>query len=594
MANNQDDPQYQGQQSWQGQGSNQPNTPPGQGPVQQGKHGQWHFPAGSRKQQQAIRLPAPSGQPVQRQPDEDPIKTQRQAETPMGANQPVYSGTGGANQGIYAGASGANAAAFQPRQMSRRQEQYDTFDYAVIGIAIVLIAAIIGTIILFLSGSIHAGANPIDNFGRLLPFLIIYFLCGIAGILWGRFQLNTESKKESERLSGMVNQLEGEKEQLQNEIRNLQGHLHTAQSELAAIKRMPPPAPQPPMQFENRAHGRPPSNVVVSPPQIQQIKPQQTIYDVTKDPPDYNEREQREHPHEKLYPERGKSGMLRSGWNVIGASRRGYGHSYDGKYREDDFEVKSIRVDTRTMQLDMVMVAIADGVSSKQFSRRGAREAVRGALSITNTSIYLQELGKAIGKQAPPKQWQDAAYYALMESLGAAHAFVEQRGHADHIHVDEMHSTLLVYLAVPLEYQMFVASVQVGDGALFAMQQSKGATPRERWQWLQQPQIQESGNEVQPFMRTGQDMWRQHFRAVLLESPTFMMGMTDGTLDDIQAPRPTPEEPNPDPFVNIDDFYQHIATDVLKDPQPSEALVKFLGYRKKQSFDDRTVVCFYR
>ncbi len=164
----------------------------------------------------------------------------------------------------------------------------------------------------------------------------------------------------------------------------------------------------------------------------------------------------------------------------------------------------------------------------------------------------------------------------------------------DRIHPDEMHSTLMVYLAVPLDQHLFVASVQVGDGALFAMQQAKGATPRERWRWLQQPQIQASGNEVQPFMRTGQDMWRQYLRAELLEGPTFIMGMTDGTLDDIQAPRATPEEPNPDPFIFVEDFYQYIATDVLKAPQPSEALVKFLGYQKKQSFDDRTVVCLYR
>jgi hypothetical protein len=333
--------------------------------------------------------------------------------------------------------------------------------------------------------------------------------------------------------------------------------------------------------------------VVKSPEQIGRIQPQQSIYDITREPPDFNEHEQREHPHEKFYPERGKSWTLRSGWNIIGASRRGYGHSFEGKYREDDFEIRHTRADTQSTQPDMVMVAIADGVSSKPYSRRGARAAVQGAISISGTSVQLQELRKSIGKQAPSNVWQNVAFNVLIESLHAAHAFVEQQANYHRISVDDMHSTLMVYLAIPVEQRLFVASVQVGDGALFAMQPG-GATPRERWQWLQQPQIQATGNEVQPFMRTGPEVWQQYLRADLLDHPSFIMGMTDGTADDIESPRPTPEVPNPDPFYFVDDFYQHIMKAVTNVPQPAEGLLKFLDYQKKQSFDDRTVVCLYR
>ncbi len=344
--------------------------PPSQEPVQLDKHGQWHPPFMSRKQQRPITLPSPptrQAQPVQRQPDEDAIKTQRQAEPPIGANQAI-----GANSG---GLGGANAAGLQPQRTAQPREQFDTF---LIGIIIVLVIAILAVLVFIIQHVANGDTPSFSNLGLLPLFLIIYALCVFAGILWGRYQLDTEAKKESERLSGVVNQLEDEIAHLQNESRNLQGHLHKAQSDLAAMRNMPPPVPQPlpqpPVQAGNRVHGRPPANVVISPPQIQQIKPQQSIYDVKKDPPDFNEYEQREHPHEKLYPERGKSGMLRSGWNIVGASRRGYGHAYDGKYREDDFEVRSFPVDTRNLQLDMIMVAIADGVSSKPFSRAGREQ----------------------------------------------------------------------------------------------------------------------------------------------------------------------------------------------------------------------------
>ena len=543
-------------------------------PYNQGGQPQQPIILGKRNVQQEQQM-----QQTQRMPEAEVSGTQRQVEQPFGANQIASSGFGGTGR--------TSVAALQ--QTSGKREPFDMVDYILAIVAAVLIVATIVTVIVFSSIFHLSFAALSNNFARLLPYLLIYALCVAVGILWGRYQLDTASKRESIRLSGIAKQQNDEIERLNGENGKLQRDLFMTQSELAAMKNAPPPVlPQP---------GRSPSyaySKVVEPPKIDRIQPQQSIYDVTRDPPDFNKREQSEHPHEKFYPERGKSWTMQSGWNIIGASRRGYGHAYDGKYREDDFEIKRFKVSTPGLQPTMIMVAIADGVSSKAYSRRGARAAVRGATSITSTSPHLLNLATCIGANTPFNMWQNAAFNALIESLSAAHDFVEQQGKNDRISVDEMQSTLLVYLAVPLEQHLFIASVQVGDGALFAMQLAKGATPGERWKWLQHPQIQATGNEVQPFMRTGQDVWQQYLHAEVLDSPTFIMGMTDGTADDIESPRPTPEVPNPDPFYFVDDFYQHIAKDVVTAPQPAEALLKFLDYRKKQSFDDRTVVCLYR
>ncbi len=520
-------------------------------------------------------------QKTQRVPEAEAPGIQRRVEQPPAADQMASSG--------FRRTGRNGAASLQQQQASGQREPFDTTDYFLTIVVVVLIIAIIAVIIAFFT-SFRLGFSSFgDNFAHLLPYLLIYALCVGAGILWGRYQLNTAAKKESVQWKGEVMQRNGEIERLNGENGKLQRDLFMAQSELATIKNAPPPVLPPPGRNPSYSYGK-----VVEPPKIDRIQPQQSIYDATHDPADFNEREQREHPHEKFYPERGKSWAMHSGWNIIGASRRGYGHAYDGKYREDDFEIRRFKAPVPGQPPTMVMAAIADGVSSKAYSRRGARAAVRGATSITSASTHLLNLATCIGNNSPFNMWQNAAFNALLELLSAAHDFVEQQGREDRISVDEMQSTLLVYLMVPFEQHLFVASVQVGDGALFALQPAKGATPGERWKWLQHPQIQASGNEVQPFMRTGPDLWQQYLQAEVLDGATFIMGMTDGTADDIESPRPTAEVPNPDPFYFVDDFYQHIAKDVMTAPQPAEALLKFLDYRKKQSFDDRTVVCLYR
>jgi hypothetical protein len=209
--------------------------------------------------------------------------------------------------------------------------------------------------------------------------------------------------------------------------------------------------------------------------------------------------------------------------------------------------------------------------------------------------MLVQELVKRIARSDSLQECEASAYEILMNSLQRAHDFVEQQSLQENIAVDNMQSTLLVFLAVPLDPQhVLVASVQVGDGALFALQPNNGKELRHKWRWLQQPQIQASGNEVQPFMRTNPDIWRNYLKCDLLNNATFIMGMTDGTADDIEPPRPTQGNENPDPFFFVNDFYQHIDSNVLSDAQPAQALMRFLAYKKKQSYDDRTVICLYR
>ena len=363
------------------------------------------------------------------------------------------------------------------------------------------------------------------------------------------------------------------------------------------------------------------ANAVSTPVEDQRLsyldQPRPSIYDKEVDPPGY-EKEKAVHPHHKLYPARledmERKSVLPYGWRIIGASRRGYGHAYQGKYREDDFAIKFFRISLREGQppaVHMALIAIADGVSAKEYSRYGALAAVQGAIDVVQWSKELVEEGRMDPSETPhsllwtlaellwagghEEQCKDKAHDLLMQMMRAAMMSVNRRAQQQKgLSSDDLHSTLMLFLVVPLgQRRLFVASTQVGDGVLFALQANNSTKPRDRWQWIQHAQIQASGNEVQPFMRSKPEQWNEVFQCEVLENVHFVMGMTDGTADDIEPPRPTADDQDPDPFFYVDDFYQRIRRDSIEKANPAQALDDFLGYKRKQSYDDRTVVCLY-
>lgn len=311
------------------------------------------------------------------------------------------------------------------------------------------------------------------------------------------------------------------------------------------------------------------------------------------DRPLEDDSDQANHPHIKVFPDpqHRERNKLRNDWQVIGASRRGLGHIYDGKYREDDFSIQHVGD-------DIVVIAIADGIGSKSLSRHGARAAVLGATSLPDNE--LKHLAERIRKQdfdkASSNEVHQMAWDLLMRALQQAARKVRERADQDNALVSDLHSTLLVFLAVPYKKDdLYVASTQVGDGAICALQPGKGSRPSQKWRYLQTPQVQDVGNDVIPFMSTNQKDWEANFKPHLLTKPgpMFLMAMTDGIVDDIALPVGT----EIDEFTDVERFYAGVYADVLskKDPvQAAETLAEFLDYRIPGSFDDRTLVCIYR
>jgi len=284
-------------------------------------------------------------------------------------------------------------------------------------------------------------------------------------------------------------------------------------------------------------------------------------------------------PHLKYFPDADDvTNILDTHWFLIGASRRGRGHSIDKKLREDDFSVWNV-------DQKLALVAIADGVGTCSHARHGARAAVQGATSVPEEQLRnLAELTRYAYNEG---KCTAASKDILMEAMKRAAQYVSAQAERDNMSMGELHSTLLVFLAIPCQDDLFVASVQIGDGALYVCQ---GGPDAHRWQLLQPPQIQPDTSGIIPFMKTQEKEWLASFRAELLkEHPLCIMGITDGILDDIIL------EP-PEEFVDTELFYEGMKTNILNKSQPvqvAQALAKYLGYHVDGSFDDRTLVCLY-
>lgn len=412
----------------------------------------------------------------------------------------------------------------------------------------------------------------------VMVFLVlIYALCVFCGRWWGKAQ----SEPAQEELRQRVANWQQQAGDLQQQIEYLTRENQTLQQQVRQRGRLAP--------GDSGSADRPAP--IVQPVQAAPLPPPGSIYEEQREPADSSDLVL--HPHEKRFPVAGEANLLDHNWCLIAASRRGYGHGYEGKYREDDFQIKILN--NQAVGPALAVVALADGVSSKGLSRKGALASVEGATALTEQQVT--RLKTFLYHNSSLEDLRAAATAVLLDSLRGAARAVKRVSLSEQIPLDELHATLLVFLAAALgPDQLFLARVQIGDGAMFGVRTrvNEGNEPPDaRWRQLLAPQIQAAGNEVQPFMRSQEKEWLQHMQFDMLSSIVGVMAMTDGIADDIEPPAARPGEPEPDHFSMVDRFHQTYVVPTLQAPRPADELVRFIGYRRAQSLDDRTLVYLY-
>lgn len=555
------EPSQQQKQRWQQASSEpprpaQPNTPHGPPPVQRQSAPSRGMPGRIRSVQSS---PQENNRLILPGPDSDyPGRENSAGRIPYGSQNAQVTAHAQMPPVSFVPPSAARQTRPEREQagLGLRQEDINPL---LIGADVVLLVAIIIVSGVILFALVHGERLVLDRLPLLITELIIYSLCLFSGYLWGRYQTNIQAMQENKQLAEAVKQQNHNLLQLQQDNQRLRQEREALRQQVG-------------------------QGLISSPPPVRASNPQErraAIYENPKDPPDF-EQEKNMFPHEKT-----KLLKLLDHWNVLAASRRGYGHAYEGKYREDDFALRVIG----TSYPQTVLLALADGVSSKTYSRWGAHAAVRGAMSIADQDVT--SLQAFLKRNVDGEECQRMAGTILLNSLTCALEAVQRYANEKNVPANELQTTLLVSLMTFINpTQVFVGSVQIGDGQLLSL----SATQEKKMQWRfeQHPQIQGSGNEVQAFIGTNIGDWKQYLRYSFLSNPTFIMGMTDGVADDLESQPTSQGSPPEDSFVHIDEFQRAIVQEAASKPNVEQAFVEFLGYRKKQSLDDRTVICLYR
>lgn len=251
-------------------------------------------------------------------------------------------------------------------------------------------------------------------------------------------------------------------------------------------------------------------------------------------------------------------------WQLVGASQRGKMHAHQGSYREDAFA------------MDVVgcwhVLAVSDGAGSAQLSRVGSHLIVETAMT------RLREI-----LSAEPQPSDERLIQALDEALQAAHAAVQGEAEARELPVKAFSGTFLFLAHGLTPTGQVVAAMQVGDG-LLAIQHADGTLES-----LAESDSGAFGGETYFLTSKPAEAWLGRGVVRHLQEPPMMLAaMSDGVADDF-----IPYDKHlPALYKNLGKVVAHKTANPESDA--GQLLLQLISYDKRGSFDDRTLVMFYR
>ncbi len=245
---------------------------------------------------------------------------------------------------------------------------------------------------------------------------------------------------------------------------------------------------------------------------------------------------------------------------AIGASRRGRSHAHDAKYREDAFRLGKVS--------QWLILAVADGAGSKPLSRVGARVACDSAVA------YLK------GKLENLAEGQDQKIIlraALSGAMAYALAEIVAEAAQREKEAEDFACTLLLAAYSTRPENPVVGIAQVGDGGIAAQTQNGSCG-----QLSLADRGAFAGEALFITSRDAQMSWANRARVYQLSIPlNALLLATDGVMDDFI-----------EPLGKLEDLFTAMQP-IMENEQPEKALLEWLNYERRGSFDDRTVVVLY-
>ncbi|HUJ67249.1 MAG TPA: PP2C family serine/threonine-protein phosphatase [Acidimicrobiales bacterium] len=245
------------------------------------------------------------------------------------------------------------------------------------------------------------------------------------------------------------------------------------------------------------------------------------------------------------------------GIRLIAASRRGRAHAHDGSFREDCFHV--------AVTDGWTLVAVADGAGSKPLARVGARLATRTAID------YLERVTRE--QFGPDEEIAPRLKGALAGALAQAVATLSEEAATRGRDVDDFASTLILLAYGHSPSTPWIGVAQVGDGGAAIRTQTECAT-------LGQPDRGAFAGEAL-FLTSPETQLTWVRRASVYRMshpPTALLVATDGVMDDFTPPLGALEAL----FIALEPLSLVVNSD--------QWLLDWLGYERRGSFDDRTLV----
>jgi Protein phosphatase 2C len=262
------------------------------------------------------------------------------------------------------------------------------------------------------------------------------------------------------------------------------------------------------------------------------------------------------------------------GWSLIGASVRGKQHAHQALWRDDAFAWGTAGAWT--------FAAVCDGAGSAKLSRIGARVASAAAVKSLMAGLTDVRPEEKIRLEE-----------CLVDAARAARTEIRNESLRRNCDEREFHATMLLAAVAEMPLACSLGVLQVGDGAIGVLfggqcvvlgESDSGAYSGET-RFLTTFEIDEE--------------WEKRVTLQTLPNVQAVALMTDGVADDF-----FPESERLIELFEAESIAGLKAADggpvrglfrgPLKDPRGGESLAEWLGYEKRGSFDDRTLVVMFR
>lgn len=208
------------------------------------------------------------------------------------------------------------------------------------------------------------------------------------------------------------------------------------------------------------------------------------------------------------------------GKTLIAASKRGRSHAHEGKFRDDDFEVKWIS------ETGWLIVAVSDGAGSAEFSRKGAQIACATFVNELEEKLSKQEVNAKIEAIEDEKIQEQALGHLLLTVTHKAALNIQDFSEKAEQPIKKFSATFLGYVAKKIKEQWLICAVGIGDGAIAIIGDN------DRFYLMNKP---DGGEYVgQTRFLTTPEVWKdpqQRIISVRVNKVRYIFSMTDGVSD---------------------------------------------------------------